>query len=47
MLDPVIKNSFDKVDNNKIEAYLITKYNAIPFTINVNPDLTDYVTNEA
>ena len=23
------------------------KYNAIPFTSNVNPDLTDYVTNEA
>ncbi|MGK0377616.1 MAG: hypothetical protein ACJA1Z_001425, partial [Patiriisocius sp.] len=23
------------------------KYNAIPFTNNVNPDLTDYVTNEA
>jgi hypothetical protein len=26
---------------------LINKYNAIPLTSNVNPDLTDYVTQEA
>ena len=26
---------------------MITKYNAVPFTKDVNPDLTDYVTNEA
>ena len=45
--NPVIKNSFDKVGADQIWANLITKYNAIPFTNNVNPDLTDYVTNEA
>lgn len=44
---PVINNSFSKVGADKIWANLITKYNAIPFTNNVNPDLTDYVTAEA
>lgn len=45
--NPVIKNSFSKVGADKIWANLINKYNAIPFTSNVNPDLTDYVTNQA
>jgi len=45
--NPVIKNSFAKVGADQIWANLINKYNAIPFTSNVNPDLTDYVTNEA
>ena len=45
--NPVIKNSFSKVGADKIWANLINKYNTIPFTNNVNPDLTDYVTNEA
>lgn len=45
--NPVIKNSFNKVGADKIWSNLITKYNSIPFTSNVNPDLTDYVTNEA
>lgn len=44
---PVIDNSFSKVGADQIWSNLITKYNAIPFTNNVNPDLTDYVTNEA
>lgn len=44
---PVINNSFAKVGADKIWANLITKYNAIPFTSDVNPDLTDYVTAEA
>jgi len=44
---PVINNSFSKVGADKIWANLITKYNAIPFTSDVNPDLTDYVTAEA
>lgn len=44
---PVISNSFSKVGADQIWNNLITKYNAIPFTNNVNPDLTDYVTNEA
>ena len=43
----MIKNSFNKVGADQIWSNLITKYNNIPFTTNVNPDLTDYVTNEA
>jgi len=45
--NPVIKNSFGKVGADQIWENLITKYNAIPLTNNVNPDLTDYVTQEA
>jgi len=45
--NPVIKQSFSKVGADKIWSNLITKYNALPLTNNVNPDLTDYVTNEA
>ncbi|AXP81848.1 hypothetical protein CJ739_2782 [Mariniflexile rhizosphaerae] len=45
--NPVIKNSFSKVGADKIWTNLINKYNSIPFTADVNPDLTDYVTNEA
>ncbi|MFH6769683.1 DUF4197 domain-containing protein [Gaetbulibacter aquiaggeris] len=45
--NPVIKNSFNKVGADQIWSNLITKYNNIPFTSNVNPDLTDYVTNQA
>ncbi|MCF8273260.1 MAG: DUF4197 domain-containing protein [Flavobacteriaceae bacterium] len=45
--NPVIKNSFTKVGADKIWSNLITKYNNIPLTADVNPDLTDYVTQEA
>lgn len=44
---PVVERSFSKVGADQIWTNLITKYNSIPFTSNVNPDLTDYVTNEA
>lgn len=44
---PVIDNSFSKVGADQIWNTLITKYNDLPLTNNVNPDLTDYVTNEA
>jgi len=44
---PVINNSFTKVGADQIWTNLINRYNAIPFTTNVNPDLTDYVTEEA
>lgn len=44
---PVINNSFRKVGADKIWENLINKYNALPLTNNVNPDLTDYVTGEA
>ncbi|MFD0796906.1 DUF4197 domain-containing protein [Maribacter chungangensis] len=45
--NPVIKSSFEKVGADKVWASLINKYNSIPLTSNVNPDLTDYVTQEA
>ena len=45
--EPIIKNSFSKVGADKIWTNLITKYNSLPLTQNVNPDLTNYVTNEA
>jgi hypothetical protein len=44
---PVINNSFAKVGADQIWENLINRYNAIPFTSDVNPDLTDYVTSEA
>lgn len=45
--NPVIKNSFTKVGADKVWSNIITKYNSIPFAKKVNPDLTDYVTNQA
>lgn len=45
--NPIINNSFKKVGADKIWNTLINKYNAIPLTSNVNPDLTDYVTQQA
>jgi hypothetical protein len=44
---PVINSSFAKVGADKIWSNLISKYNSIPFTKNVNPDLTSYVTDQA
>src|SRR5690606_22021809 len=45
--NPVIKSSFTKVGADKIWSNIITKYNAIPLVKKINPDLTDYVTQEA
>lgn len=45
--NPVIKSSFSKVGADQIWENLINRYNSIPFTNNVNPDLTDYVSGEA
>lgn len=45
--NPVIKTSFEKVGADKIWHNLISKYNSVPLTKKVNPDLTDYVTKEA
>ena len=45
--EPVIQNSFAKVGADQIWENLINKYNTIPFTNNVNPNLTEYVTGEA
>ncbi len=45
--NPIIKSSFEKVGADKIWSNLITRYNNLPLTNDVNPDLTDYVTQEA
>ena len=44
---PIINNSFQKVGADKIWTNLITKYNNLPLTNDVNTNLTDYVTVEA
>lgn len=44
---PVINSSFSKVGADDIWNNLITRYNNLPLTNDVNPDLTDYVTTEA
>lgn len=44
---PVVKNSLGKVGADKVWTNIITKYNAVPLTTDVNPDLTDYVTDKA
>lgn len=45
--NPVIKSSFAKVGADAVWQNIIERYNAVPFTQKVNPDLTDYVTEEA
>lgn len=46
--NPVISNSLKKVGADKIWSNIITKYNAIPLVSKtVNPDLTDYVTQQS
>ena len=45
--NPVIKNSFEKVGADAVWTKIITKYNTIPLVKKVNPDLTDYTTNQA
>lgn len=44
---PVVGTSLGKVGADKVWANIITKYNAIPLVNKVNPDLKDYVTQEA
>ncbi len=45
--NPIIKKSFAKVGADQIWTNLINKYNSLIFVKKVNPNLTDYVTNEA
>lgn len=45
--EPVISNSFKRVGADKIWTNLITRYNSLPLTNDVNPNLTEYVTDEA
>lgn len=44
---PVVQNALGKVGADKIWSNLISKYNALPLTADVNPDITDYVTKQA
>ena len=45
--NPVINKSFSRVGADRIWTNIITKYNSLPLTNDVNPDLTDYVTQQA
>ena len=45
--NPIIQSSFEKVGADRIWENLINRYNSIPLTKKVNPNLTDYVTTEA
>ena len=45
--NPVIKESFSKVGADAIWSNIISKYNSLPLVKKVNPDLTDYTTNQA
>lgn len=45
--NPVIKSSFSKVGADVVWSNIINKYNTIPLVKKVNPDLTDYTTNQA
>ncbi len=44
---PVVQQSFKKVGADKVWNRIISRYNQIPFVQKVNPDLNDYVTQEA
>ncbi|ARN76694.1 hypothetical protein BST97_01000 [Nonlabens spongiae] len=44
---PVINDNLSKVGATNLWSNAIDKYNKIPFTEQVNPDLTDYVTQKA
>ncbi|MBN2350210.1 MAG: DUF4197 domain-containing protein [Bacteroidales bacterium] len=44
---PVIQNSLDKVDATKHWTEVINTYNKIPFVKKMNPDLAEYVTEQA
>lgn len=45
--EPVISQSFNRVGADKIWSNAINRYNALPLTESVNPDITEYVTQEA
>lgn len=45
--NPVITSSLDRVGATQVWTNIIDRYNALPLTSNVNPDLSDYVTREA
>lgn len=44
---PVVQNSLDRVGATQVWTNIIDRYNRLPLTGSVNPDLPDYVTQEA
>lgn len=44
---PIVQQSIGKVGADKIWNSIITKYNGLPLTADVNPDINDYVTQKA
>lgn len=44
---PIVNNKLGSVGATDLWSNAITKYNNLPLTSDVNPDLTDYVTNQA
>lgn len=44
---PVIEKNLSQVGATELWGSAINKYNTLPFTSSVNPDLTDYVTQKA
>jgi hypothetical protein len=45
--NPVVSNSLEKVGATQVWNNIINRYNQLPLTGKVNPDLADYVTQEA
>ncbi|NJW53723.1 DUF4197 domain-containing protein [Salinimicrobium oceani] len=45
--NPVITTSLDRVGATQVWTNIISRYNALPLTNDVNPDLADYVTQQA
>ena len=45
--NPVITNSLDRVGATQVWTNIINRYNALPLTNDVNPDLADHVTQQA
>ncbi|QSS97591.1 DUF4197 domain-containing protein [Psychroflexus sp. ALD_RP9] len=46
-MSPIVSVKFKSVKADAIWSQLTTKYNRLPFTKDVNPDLIDYVTSQA
>lgn len=44
---PVVEQSLSKVGADEVWSNIFTKYNALPFVKDVNPDIKDYVTTNA
>lgn len=45
--NPVITTSLDRVGATQVWTNIINRYNALPLSTDVNPDLADYVTKQA